>query len=377
MINVGVISSKSEVAFNMASVVCRLGSHCETLYTYEFEKIKAFNIVVLDLDNTEEWHEQIKKDAAGFEGFVIIGMTRDTSLIDAFSPLFKVDRKPLRAEHIKSAITKLKEVIKTDTVVNTEPSPVYTATGNPTFDRNPINTDVFSDEEMSKHLSKIINEKYKGPSEKQMLNKIELSNIEVQSSITTVPLQPKPLTINLVEQFVDDALIMYRAKKLRQQKRMSQEEVFQKIKELVLFDASRNSKPELLASSELEDKLISKGAVLTEKLAELDLKIPNVQSKQPMDFDDSKISIEDQRREAIGMHEYKEEIPENNAQASSSDKFSDAELKYIKRDTTNSEPKKHMGSSGVDLNTAEVTKKLQQSMTPEQIEKLRKLGIKI
>ena len=84
MINVGVLSANSDVSFHMASVVCKLGSHCEPLNEYDFTKLKSFNIVIIDLDNASEWHEQIKKDVSGFEGFIVLGASRDIGLIDVF-----------------------------------------------------------------------------------------------------------------------------------------------------------------------------------------------------------------------------------------------------------------------------------------------------
>lgn len=386
MINVGVVSANSDVAFNMSSVVCRLGSHCETLREYDFAKIKQFDIVILDIDNISSWHEQIKKDVSGFEDFVVLGVSRDQNLIAVFSSLFKVIRKPLRAEHVKEAIADLKKIVKTEAVVNTEPTPIYTPTGTPTFVRDAINTDVFSDEEMSQRLSKIINAKYKGPSEKEFLKKIEADNIPITEPANTIPIV-KRVEIDLAKQFVDDALVMYRAKKLRQRK-LTQEEILIKVKELLLYDAARNSQNNLLKSSELENKFNTTTRI-SDELKKLDSEQPKPQVTIPtetaMDFDDTHMDIEAQRREAIGMHEFVDTTPTETVSPSSPNTFSQQELKYIKNSAKPPEPPKEQPkptvpvpkAQGVVMDKTELSKKMHKTMTPEQIEKLRKLGIKI
>ena len=78
--------------------------------------------------------------------------------MDDFRPIMNVKIKPFRNEHILSFIEDLKHVVKSDTVVNTEQNPIYTALGENTTGRDPLNTDVFSNEDLSLRLSKIINE---------------------------------------------------------------------------------------------------------------------------------------------------------------------------------------------------------------------------
>ena len=51
MINVGIVSNNDKVAFNMASVVCKVGAHCDRVKEYSFEKIKTFDIVSRRIGN--------------------------------------------------------------------------------------------------------------------------------------------------------------------------------------------------------------------------------------------------------------------------------------------------------------------------------------
>ena len=277
---------------------------------------------------------------------------------------------------MKAAIADLKNLVSVPVVVNTEPVPIYTPTGNPTFQRNAINTDVFADEEMSQKLSKIINDKYNGPTEKQFLTQMDIADVPRTHETTVIPVKEKPIEIDLAAQYVDDALIMYRAKKLHQ-RHMSNDEILQKLKDLLLFDASHNTNKDKLNSSELEERFKKKNSVFAEQFQKFSEEHSDVSDSQEMHFDDTNIDIEAQRREAIGAYEYKEET---SSQPLSSNSFSEQELKYIKTDVSSSpsaKAKNDKSNNGVGIDTAEVSRKIHSSMTPEQIEKLRKLGIKI
>ena len=95
MINACVISSKENVAFNMASVVCKSGARCERYSTYSFEKIKSFNIAIIDLDNIVDFEEDIKKTSAGFKDIIVVGISREQAKMDDFSFCMQTIRKPL------------------------------------------------------------------------------------------------------------------------------------------------------------------------------------------------------------------------------------------------------------------------------------------
>ena len=160
MINVGIVSNNDKVAFNMASVVCKVGAHCDRVKEYSFEKIKTFDIVIFDLDNIGDLSDQIKKNSSGFEDIVVAGFSRSQEIMDDFRPIMDVKTKPFRNEHILAFIENLKHVVKNDNIVNTEENPIYTKTGNAVAEQDPLNTDVFSNAELSSRLVKIINDKF-------------------------------------------------------------------------------------------------------------------------------------------------------------------------------------------------------------------------
>ena len=385
MINVGIVSNNEKVAFNMASVVCKVGAHCERITNYSFEKIKSFNIVVFDLDNIGDLSDTIKKTSGGFRDIVVAGFSRSQEIMDDFRPIMNVKIKPFRNEHILSFIEDLKHVVKSDTVVNTEQNPIYTALGENTTGRDPLNTDVFSNEDLSLRLSKIINEKYHGPSEKEFLEQIQMDvKVAPIPKETFIEIKEKPQNIDLTDTFIDDALIMYRAKKLRKL-HLTPDEIKNRVKALMMFDAAHGATKEKIDSSVLEAKFEQANRITEETLSVFD-KESHVEVQR--DFSAVKIDIQDQRKEAVYERQDPIEQPIPTPNTSKLDNFTETELKYI-RQSPSSEPKKpepvktntnlvpQNAPNGIVIDRAELSKKVQGTMSPEQIEKLRKLGVKI
>jgi hypothetical protein len=119
MINVGILSSKENVAFNMASVVCKVGAHCERIDSYSFQKVKTFNIVVIDLDNLTKGEDDIiKQTAAGFGDIIVAGFSRSQDVMDEFRPVMNVQLKPFKKDHILTFIEDLKHLEKDNCSVN-------------------------------------------------------------------------------------------------------------------------------------------------------------------------------------------------------------------------------------------------------------------
>ena len=385
MINVGIVSNNEKVAFNMASVVCKVGAHCERIIDYSFEKIKSFNIVVFDLDNIGDLSDTIKKTSGGFRDIVVAGFSRSQETMDDFRPIMNVKTKPFRSEHILSFIEDLKHVVKSEEVVNTEENPIYTTFGQNTQERDPLNTDVFSNEDLSLRLSKIINEKYHGPSEKEFLEQINIDvKVVRQPQETFIEIKEPKHNIDLTDTFIDDALIMYRAKKLRKL-HLSPDEIKNRVKALMMFDASRGATKEKIDSSVLEEKFEQANRITEETLSVFD-KEPRVEVQR--DFSAVKIDIQDQRNEAVYERNEPVEQPSNSTNTPKLDNFTETELKYIRQSPNPEQPKKEPvktttsmvpknAPNGIVIDRSELSKKVQGTMSPEQIEKLRKLGVKI
>ena len=382
MINVGIVSAKENVAFNMASVVCKVGAHAERLDTYSFNKIKTYNIVILDLDNMGNEKDTIKNTSAGFNDIIVAGFSRSQEILDDFRPLMSVYLKPFKKDHILSFIEDLKHLVKDDCVVNNEENPIYTPTGNNTLEQDVFNTDVFSNEEFSLKLSKVINENYNGPSEKEFLKSIQLDDIVVTESVPMVVDIKKPREVDFTEDFINDALLMYRAQKLRKL-RLSPNEIKDRVRALMMYDASRGANQQNIKSDTLAVKF-EQSKKINDEIAK--------NEHATTDFEEVELKIEDQRSEKIDDQDDEVDyidMPSPNAQNQNFDNYNESELKYIKQSPTTGSrivektvPKSTnvlpaTGDKKIILDKAELSKKMQGTMSPEQIEKLRKLGVKI
>jgi hypothetical protein len=381
MINVGIISEKESVAFHMASVVCKAGAHAERFDGYVFDNIKKFNIVIIDLDNAQASYENIKKTAAGIKDIIVAGFSRSNELLDEYRPIISVFLKPFKTDHFLTFVADLKQLTKTEQVVNTEETPVYKPTGQHIVQDDLINTEVFSDKEMTQKLAKIINEKYNGPSEDEFLQNIGLSDVVIVKK-PEVLIEIKPLVdqIDHSRQFVDDALIKYRAKKLRERK-MSTQDVLNKVRELLKADAER-SRQSFVNVDTIMKKFDESNEI--EKTIE---SIP-IKNSEPIKPIETIGTIEEQRKEAIFTDV---ERPRQVDPTPLNDNFTEVELKYIKQSPTvkveqkvEEKPKPkptttlpQPAANGIVIDQAAVAKKAQSTMTPEQIERLRKLGVKI
>ena len=386
MINVGIISEKENVAFHMASVVCKAGAHAERFDVYEFENIKKFNIVVIDLDNTTASYQDIKSSANGIKDIVVAGFSRSNEIMDEFRPIMQVFIKPFKSDHFTNLIADLKQITKTDKVINNEETPIYQPTGKSIAKQDEINVEVFSDEELSQRLARIINEKYKGPSEQEFLKQLKLDNIPVTP-------KPEPTPVDIVtvlrvvdfsQQFVEDALTKYRAQKLRAQ-HLSDDEVSQKVKSLLINDATRSNQ-----EINIDDvsKKFDESNVLKEAFEEKK-QFGNIHAVETFE------KIEQQRHEAIydNNEDNSVKMDEKVPQSVQNNNFTETELKYIKHSekpkvtpkntdlitekVSNSQMVVPRKNTDVNIDESKAIANAQSKMTPEQIERLRKLGVKI
>ena len=190
---------------------------------------------------------------------------------------------------------------------------------------------------------------------------IGLDDMEpIQMSVEIKP--PVKITINYNSQFVDDALIKYRTQKLKKL-RLSVDEITNQISKMIEKDVRRAANKKSFIQPDDIIKSITESHIYDELLEE---KKESETITEIAVFDEPDINVGDQRKEALGRVEPPILIDSDDE----SDNFTDAELKYIKRE----QPQK---IQQVVPDKGKLDKKLQSVLSKEQIEKLRKLGAKI
>ena len=303
-----------------------------------------------------------------------------------------VEEKPLRTEHLTQYLHNLKSLRKSDIVVNTDSDPLYSASGDKLDDF--LDTDILSDRERMLKLKQVVNEKYDGPGEAEFLDQIGISDIKSIDRTTEIVVEEKITAIDYKSQFIDDALIMYRAKKLRKM-HLTVEEIEVRIRELMGNDIKHTRSDRINAADVVGE--FSKSQRLSEikkAFEEDDLEsslmsdecsnLSHIPQTAILFEDDSWHDIEEQRREAI-------ELPlreENKDSHQNSDNFTKTELKYIKTQTRVSSTKPETFSQSVadsgargstvdTISDTELSNRLHNSLSPAQIERLKQLGVKI
>jgi hypothetical protein len=355
MINVGVVTNKPNVAANMETIIVKCSARYKLINPYSFEKLKECNIAIFDLDNLESTNCSIED--CKFDGcnVLIVGYSRNRDVLKKYDGVFLTRQKPFLKEHLISYFERLKTLTPVTRVVNTENNNRYNEYGLSADDL--LSSDIFTDQELSNKLSMIINEKYNGPSTNELMNKIGLADVKpVKSTIDIV--KPIQIQVNYNSQFVDDALIRYRAQKMKQLK-LSAKEITEKLSKIIEHDAKRVAskqnfiKPDDIIKSVNSLKIYDEEEQLnTQDIQEVDISVQQQRSE----------AIDDDIRTPILVYSDDE-----------TDNFSDTELKYIKREPVQEKQKTNV----VVPNKGQLDKKVQTVLTPEQIERLRKLGAKI
>ena len=392
LINVAIVGKKDNVAYAMSTVVTKRGAKSQHIKEYSFEAIKTCSIVIFDLDNIQGYEDRIKKDSAGFNDIVVVGYSRKQDILDDFQSIMTVEEKPLRTEHLTQYLHNLKSLRKSDIVVNTDSDPLYSASGDKLDDF--LNTDILSDRERMLKLKQVVNEKYDGPGEAEFLDQIGISDIKSIDRTTEIVVEEKITAIDYKSQFIDDALIMYRAKKLRKM-HLTVEEIEVRIQELMGNDIKHTRSDRINAADVVGEFSKSQRFSEIKKAFEeddLESSLISDEGSNPSHIpqtailfeDDSWHDIEEQRREAI-------ELPlreENKDSHQNSDNFTKTELKYIKTQTkvsstkpeTFSQSTVNSGARGSTVDTisdTELSNRLHNSLSPAQIERLKQLGVKI
>lgn len=386
MINVAIVTTNDNVAYAMSTVITKRGAKCRHIKNYSFREIKTCNIVIFDLDHIQGFEDQIKKDSAGFKDLIVLGYGRQNDIMEDFKAIMTVREKPLLSEHFSKCLQDLKLIKKTEYIVNTEENPIYDRLGfNPD---SLLDTDILSDRERLQKLKTVVEKHYDGPGEGEFLEKIGLKNVEIDRSSEITVLEKKRV-IDYRSQFVDDALIMYRAKKLRQM-RLSLDEIDAKIQEMMMLDVNRNHiKRSLFSESDILDGFTSTKRYIDIKqeissmLEPANTNVKNNETNQlKKDISIPDITIEQQRRDAI----YDEPIGTVDKDDSTAITYTATEQKYLKSGNGSNQIKSTLQQQGthsahdvpgVVLSSAELSDRLNKKLSPEQIEKLRKLGVKI
>ena len=386
MINVAVVTTNDNVAYAMSTVITKRGAKCRHIKDYSFHEIKTCSIVIFDLDHIHGFEDQIKKDSGAFRDLVVLGFGRQNDIMDDFKAIMTVREKPFQSEHFSKCLQDLKLIKKTECVVNTEKDPIYDKLGfNPD---SLLDTDILSDYERLKNLKAAVEKHYNGPGESEFLEKVGLKNITVNRSSEITVLEKKRI-IDYRSQFVDDALIMYRAKKLKQM-RLSLSEIDAKIQEMMILDVNRNhGKKSLFSESDIMDgfETTKRYADIRKELSDTsnfnnDEKIAEEPIQLKKDISMPEITIEQQRKDAI----YDNQIRSNDESDESKIIYNSTEQKYLRAQNNRAENKSTLPQQGnqsahdlseVVLSSTELSERLNKTLSQEQIEKLRKLGVKI
>ena len=393
LINVAIVTTSDNVAYAMSTVVSKRGAKSRHIKEYSFAAVKSCNIVIFDLDHIDGYEDQIKKDSGGFTDLIAIGYGRDQDMMDDFRPIMSVREKPLLTEHFVQYLQDLRALRKTDRVVNTDPDPICNSVGIGVEEL--LDMEILSDRDRMLRLKKVVDTIYKGPGEEEFLDSIGIGDIKRIDRTVEIVVEKKKTATDYRLHFIDDALIMYRAKRLKQM-RLSVQEIDMRIKELMKNDIKHaQAKSSLFTTEEVLDEF-SKSKRYSDIQEEIQKRdpdqtntLPTVKSAKQSDqsvfqeFEVSEDDIEKQRKEAIGsvdqpgVHDLGSTEKNNN--------YTEAELKYV-RDANSSTNKTRISSAvsssarsvtGEMLSNAELSDRLHKNLTPEQIEKLRKLGVKI
>ena len=214
-------------------------------------------------------------------------------------------------------------------------------------DAEKLGHNLLNNDRITDTLLQIVADHYSGVGEQAYYEQIGLGTFRqptehaVRKPILVVEDTP-PHRTDFTAQFVDDALNVYRAKKLRK-KHLSAKDIEMKMREMIRHDATQTR-----AKGFNAEEVIS-------ELAQKDLLIDADTNEEARirESETQKNEIEEQRREAI---------------------FDEQKPMHSKPDRVQPPPP---SLSPLDMSPAELKKRLSKNLSPEQIEKLRRLGVRI
>lgn len=232
----------------LVSMVAKNGCKFSKIKSYSFSEIKGHDICIFDLDNLGPHINEIKADVPKMSEIVMIGISRSDDMLDMFRPLINVEKKPFFLDVFLQYKSQVMEEVGGDYIVNKDAERVYDSLGVKISDL--LNEQTLSNEELLDKLKeKIDSSPAKIEPESEFLNRIGLSDIPIPEPEKT-EVQP-PAIFN---PFEDNALLMYRTRKLRSMN-LTPMQIELKLKELT----SREFSPEKTSpqTSELLAKLKS------------------------------------------------------------------------------------------------------------------------
>lgn len=334
MLNIGVFTSNELCAKNICQRISNSKNNSIVFSDYTYEDAKKCNIAIIDLDDLRGCREKLLNDASGLKTIVTVVVSKYESDLETLKDIFKTKKKPILDHDMKNWVRDASELLKNDYLPNLEEDRLYNAIGIKIEDMIKINPDVLQN--AKKSFKGYVQKNYKGLSREELIEKFGWKDFDSKknkedksdkqttgqkdTSETIVKLNKSP-KIDFEKEFLENPLTKYRIEKMSKQN-MNTMEIIEKLTSITKHDS---------VGSDLKDENMSDAYIL-QKVAEN--KVIN------------------------------DEIKKNT-------------VSRVAKNTTDQEKTiKSMADQGKKEDMA-VQERAKQLLTAEQIEKLRKLGVKI
>lgn len=206
---VAIVTSNESVMINVVSMAAKNGCKFTKVKRYSLDMIKGHDYCIFDLDNLKESWDTIKQDIQNMSEMVVLGITRSDDIADMFRPIISVEKKPFLVNTFIEYKKQVRGKVESDYVINKDADRIYDALGVKVTDL--LDEQVLTDADRLQLLAdKIENSKTPIEKEDEFLKKIGVDEIAVPEPVIMAP--------NMVEKvniFEDNALLMYRTRKLR------------------------------------------------------------------------------------------------------------------------------------------------------------------
>ena len=337
-----------------------LRARCVKLGYLESRLLDDINVVVIDFDSVDWGKNSVP--ISSLKNEVIIGYARNSEAFHSYENVLVPYLKPILPEQVQKTINFY--LANRKNAENVEPNNEPEISVVEEID-SLLDSDILSDAERMRQFQRIVKRHYKGLNEDEFFEKIgidDIPKVPEPTKDTIVVVEPISHKVDLTSQFVEDALTIYRARKLRRL-RLSSSDIEKRIKEIIENDIGKSRTN--LIDKEQVDKSIDNSLHGSSKLSFVFDEKPQAQkSEKDIKSADDIVLIDDQRKEAI----HSESNPDH-------DNTNIKSSKEVKPATLQSEmtvvPSPH------PLTQEELANRLNKKMSPEQINRLRKLGVKI
>lgn len=225
---VGVYSNNSSVNTSIISMCASNGFKFQKILRYKSESFKGSDLVIIDLDNCADGVDSIKTDIPSMPEIVFVGISKNPDVLDNYRDIMNVERKPFNSSLFGQYQKLIMKRLESEIVVNKEEFRVYDEFGKnlaEAFSKSNIAT-----EERLRVLKKTVKSKSNYKPEKEYLEDIGLSGLEVEGKQIT---QIKVLDIE--SEIQNDALVKYRIRKLKLMN-LSNKMVDDKINEIINYN---------------------------------------------------------------------------------------------------------------------------------------------